>query len=107
MTEKASNTNAPLQPLAERMRPTSIDEVVGQTHLTNEGMPLARMLEKGRLSSIILWGPPGTGKTTLARILSEGSNLHFEQLSAVFAGVKDLKEVFSRAKERHQNAEQT
>jgi putative ATPase len=107
MSEEITNVQARMTPLAERMRPRKLKEVVGQGHLTEEGMPLARSLQNGKLSSIILWGPPGTGKTTLARILSEGSKTHFRQLSAVFAGVKDLKEVFAEAKARREQGEQT
>lgn len=95
------------RPLADRLRPRSIEQVAGQGHLTDEGMPLRRMLDSGTIASVILWGPPGCGKTTLARIIAENSCLHFEQLSAIFAGVKDLKTVFDSARLRRQNGKQT
>ncbi len=88
------------RPLAERLRPASLDQVVGQDHLLGPIAPLGRMLAIGKLSSIILWGPPGCGKTTIARLLAERTNLHFEPLSAVFSGVADLRKVFEAAKSR-------
>lgn len=87
-------------PLADRLRPKTLDEVVGQDHLLAEGAPLWRMLKAGRLSSIILWGPPGVGKTTIARLLARETKLEFEQISAVFSGVADLRKVFERAEAR-------
>ncbi len=88
------------RPLADRLRPQSLEDVVGQEHLTGEGGALRRMVEAGALSSLILWGPPGCGKTTLARILAQHSDLHFEQISAIFSGVGDLRKVFESAKLR-------
>ncbi len=88
------------KPLADRLRPTSLDDVVGQNHLLSEKGPLKRMLSSGRVSSFILWGPPGCGKTTIARILADEVNLHFESLSAVFSGVADLRKVFEAALNR-------
>jgi putative ATPase len=92
-------TDAP-RPLADILRPASLQEVLGQDHLLGADAPLGRMTREGRLTSMILWGPPGTGKTTIARLLAGGTDLHFEPLSAVFSGVADLRKVFERAKER-------
>ncbi len=88
------------KPLAERLRPAVLADVVGQDHLIAADAPLGRMLADRSLSSIILWGPPGTGKTTIARLLAEGTDLAFEPLSAVFSGVADLRKVFEAAKQR-------
>ncbi|MCA1909999.1 MAG: replication-associated recombination protein A [Magnetospirillum sp.] len=88
------------RPLAERLRPSRLDQVVGQDHLIGPEGALGRMLAAGRLSSVILWGPPGCGKTTIARLLAEGTDLHFEPLSAVFSGVADLRKVFDAASKR-------
>ena len=88
------------RPLADRMRPESLGDVVGQDHLIGAAGPLGRMVANGRMTSIILWGPPGTGKTTIARLLADQSDLEFEPLSAVFSGVADLRKVFDRAKDR-------
>lgn len=85
-------------PLAEKMRPRSLEEMVGQEHLIGPGMPLRRMIEARKLHSLILWGPPGVGKTTLAQILAEQSNCHFIALSAVFSGVKDIRQAIEQAK---------
>lgn len=86
------------RPLADRMRPASLEEVVGQDHLLAGQGPLARMLDAGRLASMILWGPPGCGKTTIARLLADRTELSFEPLSAVFSGVADLRKIFEKAK---------
>jgi putative ATPase len=88
------------RPLADRLRPKSLAEVVGQDHLLSPQGPLGRMIASGRPASMILWGPPGTGKTTIARLLSTVFKLHFEQLSAVFTGVADLKKTFEAARGR-------
>ncbi|MDE0991745.1 MAG: replication-associated recombination protein A [Rhodospirillales bacterium] len=88
------------RPLADRMRPESLGDVVGQDHLIGAAGPIGRMIANGRMASIILWGPPGTGKTTIARLLADQSDFEFEPLSAVFSGVSDLRKVFDRAKDR-------
>ncbi len=87
-------------PLADRLRPTRLDDVVGQRHLLGPGMPLRSLIETDRLSSVILWGPPGTGKTTIAKLVARTTSKEFEQLSAVSAGVKDVREVLERATRR-------
>jgi putative ATPase len=86
-------------PLADRLRPRSLDEVVGQEHLTGHEGAIGRMVAAGKLSSLILWGPPGTGKTSIARLLANAVGLRFVQISAVFSGVADLKKVFAEARE--------
>lgn len=96
MTKKI---NIPQTPLAERIRPKTLDEFQGQNHLVGPGKPLRVMIENDTLSSIILWGPPGTGKTTLAKIIAESTNSEFIQLNAVSSGVKDLRNVIEKAKE--------
>jgi putative ATPase len=88
------------RPLADRLRPARLEDIVGQQHLLAPDAPIGRMLAAGRLSSMILWGPPGCGKTTLARLLADRTNLHFEPLSAVFSGVADLRKIFEAAKGR-------
>lgn len=90
------------RPLADRLRPRVLDDVVGQAHLTGPGGVLRRMVEQRKMSSIILWGPPGCGKTTLARILADHTDTHFEQISAIFSGVADLRKVFDAARLRRQ-----
>ena len=90
------------RPLADRLRPATIADVVGQDHLLKGDGPLARMLAQGRLASLILWGPPGCGKTTIARLLAQSVDLEFVQLSAVFSGVADLRKVFAEARDRHE-----
>ena len=88
------------RPLADRLRPQSLDEVVGQDHLLGPQGPIRRMAEARRLASMILWGPPGTGKTTIARLLAKAAGYEFQQLSAVFSGVADLKKAFETARGR-------
>ena len=88
------------RPLADRLRPTRLDEVVGQDHLLAGDAPIGRMLRQKRLASMILWGPPGVGKTTIARLLATEAGLEFQQISAVFSGVADLKKAFEAARAR-------
>ena len=95
------------RPLAERLRPQALADIVGQDHLLGPAGTLTRMLERGALASLILWGPPGVGKTTIARLLAEAAGLHFTALSAVFSGVADLKRVFEEASKRRANGQRT
>ncbi|MBZ0216474.1 MAG: replication-associated recombination protein A [Fimbriimonadaceae bacterium] len=88
------------RPLADRLRPVRINEVVGQDHLLGESGPLSRMLAAGSLRSLVFWGPAGTGKTSVARLLATETDLHFEQISAIFTGVQDLRKIFESAKLR-------
>ncbi|TIP46660.1 MAG: AAA family ATPase, partial [Mesorhizobium sp.] len=97
----------PGRPLADRLRPKNLGEVVGQEHLTGPDGALTRLIDSGSLGSMIFWGPPGTGKTSVARLLAGETNLAFEQISAVFSGVADLKKVFEAAKLRRANGRQT
>ncbi|MFJ8927466.1 replication-associated recombination protein A [Streptomyces sp. NPDC102364] len=90
----------PTRPLADRLRPTQLDEVVGQDHLLAPDAPLGRMVAQQRLGSAILWGPPGVGKTTIARLLADAANLAFEPVSATFSGVAELRKVFAAARSR-------
>src|SRR5262252_9069658 len=94
-------------PLADRLRPQKLAEIVGQDHLLGPTGTLTRALNGGRLQSMILWGPPGTGKTTAARLLAQATNLEFEQLSAIFSGVQDLRKAFERAKARRETGQGT
>ncbi|MCC6598571.1 MAG: replication-associated recombination protein A [Alphaproteobacteria bacterium] len=106
----SKNNETPIsktRPLADRLRPSTLEDIAGQGHLVGPGGPLQKMLEGGHLSSLILWGPPGCGKTTLARILAQHTDLHFEQLSAIFSGVGDLRKVFDAAKLRAGNGKAT
>jgi putative ATPase len=90
------------RPLADRMRPRKIEEFFGQSHLLSAGKPLRRAIEQGKAHSMIFWGPPGTGKTTLARMIAETTESHFIALSAVMAGVKDIRAAVANAKEQRQ-----
>jgi putative ATPase len=95
------------RPLADRLRPKTLAEIVGQDHLLAPQGPIGRMVAARQLSSMILWGPPGCGKTTIARLLADGTELHFEPLSAVFSGVADLRRVFEAAKKRREMGQGT
>src|SRR5689334_6638736 len=107
MPAKAPETPPANAPLADRLRPTSLDEVVGQEHLTGPDGAIGRMVAAGRLSSMILWGPPGTGKTTIARLLAGAVGLRFVAVSAVFSGVADLKKIFAEARTAARVGQQT
>ena len=105
--EAAGLSSEAPRPLGDRLRPTKLSEVVGQDHLVGPQGSLTRMLSAGRLGSIILWGPPGTGKTTIARLLAGETGLAFEQMSAIFSGVADLKKAFEQARIRREQGRGT
>ena len=94
-------SNAP-RPLADRLRPTDLSQVVGQDHILGAQAPVGRMVAEGRLASIVLWGPPGCGKTTIARLIADHTDHAFEAISAVFAGIADLRKIFAAARERRE-----
>jgi putative ATPase len=98
-TTRQPDSPAANAPLADRLRPRSLDEVVGQEHLTGPDGAIGRMVAAGKLASMILWGPPGTGKTTIARLLADAVGMRFVAISAVFSGVADLKKVFAEARQ--------
>ena len=97
MTESLFSTEQPYQPLAARLRPLVLDEFIGQEHILSPGKPLYEALQTGQAHSMILWGPPGTGKTTLARLLASKTDSHFQALSAVLSGVKDIRAAIEQA----------
>jgi putative ATPase len=107
LTARPPEAPAAGAPLADRLRPKSLDEVVGQEHLTGPEGAIGRMVAAGRLASMILWGPPGTGKTSIARLLADAVGLRFVAISAVFSGVADLKKIFAEARQMAKAGQQT
>jgi len=107
VASRAAEAPATNAPLADRLRPKSLDEVVGQEHLTGPDGAIGRMVAAGRLASMILWGPPGTGKTSIARLLADAVGLRFVAISAVFSGVADLKKIFAEARTAASAGQQT
>ncbi len=105
--ESAGLKEGAYRPLADILRPVTIEDVVGQDHILGPDAPLGRMLASSKMTSLILWGPPGTGKTTIARLLADHLDLAFEQISAIFSGVADLKKVFETAKQRRMSGRST
>jgi len=105
--DAAALPKAGFRPLADRLRPRALSEVIGQSQILGPDAPLTVMLASGSLGSLIFWGPPGVGKTTIARLLADETDLHFVQISAIFSGVPELRKVFEAAKIRHRNGQGT
>ena len=105
--QSAGLDNAAPHPLADRLRPQNLNQVVGQDHLLGADGPLGRMVEAGNLTSLVFWGPPGTGKTTMARLLADVGGLNFVQISAIFSGVGELRKVFDEAKKKREHGQGT
>ncbi|HEV7234203.1 MAG TPA: replication-associated recombination protein A [Sphingorhabdus sp.] len=106
-SQAGKQTATPSSPLADRLRPANLGEVVGQEHLTGPDGAIGRMVATGKLSSMILWGPPGTGKTSIARLLADAVGMHYKAISAVFSGVADLKKAFAEAETMARTGKQT
>lgn len=105
--QKAGLSSGTPRPLADRLRPQQLEEIIGQDHLIGKEQPLSKMLAAAKISSMILWGPPGVGKTTIARLIAEQSGLNFIQISAIFTGVADLRKVFDTAEIQRQAGQGT
>ena len=105
--QRAEQETGQQAPLANRMRPNNLGDFVGQSHLVGEGRILRRAIESGRIPSMVLWGPPGSGKTTLANVIANTTDAYFAPVSAVSAGVGDLRRIIDEAKERRRSSSTT